>query len=1502
MANESAENPLILERIVRAACNEFKALKGTTLKPFVPFLTLKGMPLNFRNHFPMLPFFKIKRPRRTVYMCARQLGKSVSLGGSSILRSRVIGEYDVLGIQPRFEQIKRFSTLYTGPMINNSLMRGWLVDNNRESSIMQRAIGGGGTLHYAYAFLTPDATRGFAVQELDIDESVVAETLVTIKNKGLVKIIDIKAGDTIDSFDSYGNVISSVVEKDASYHGNRHVFKLTLNNGSNITGTSESFVKTDKGWYTIGGLIEHEYLRRIEQEASAVNSWDGSRGREYEGHVSREDSELYKQPWLVSERVQHDKVPDLTRIYRQTSRENSEQRLRRILQQMENKEYKDIKVAVRSGIHGREEADNAGPIELNKRRRPCLVALRRWISGFKNKKKYNVPYRGLSERRGISSQLLVKEHLGYRKQRTGHIKQTCRRRVLSHNILHASGNREADRVGRALYTGMYEIQNRFQGAQLCYMRNTYTRSVKHLLRKLLGDQRQGEVGQVQCEEQKQNKYKEQRILCDTRRVSEEENSSPEGIFKRSGEQREQECSKTEAERQQKRGSGLRSGAHRRTQALLGQAAEGSGASGEEVSQAAESRKEETSERRYFKKRSTSSMEEGQPGEVPETAGRRKSSAYGTHGEGSCIQREAEAEESKEYIKGKTEKIGFCSIDKIEYAGKKDVYDISVVGTKTFFANGIAVHNCQDIQNDFIPIIEEVLSAQTEHGIRVFSGTPKSFENTLSVQFNKSSMAYAHIKCEHCNYENIANKENHIYKMIGNKTCICAKCFGGRETILIKYRDYIRTITFSELWASSLGEDKAWEDGTRRKIFDRLEVWDENGWTALHQITLGKETMLRELSSPRTITATCDHPIMIKGEEVELKDCAGKELTICKHTPIIDKNINSYAIATIKIDCNCTFCGMGDVVSSGGGSGRVGQKTTVACNNCGNNYRVSSPLPKKVISISGYLIGMFLADGNIIRKDKQAVGVCYTQNKGAIADKIEEELNKGDIPYKKDIVDKKVSLRVFDTQVGSWFRRFGERCEDKRLSSDFMYWSNNMALGVLAGLIDGDGSAHRNTYVLRMGSHDVIKQLTWLLTDIGTHFTSCIDRREGRDLYSISFRYLLPEAVKTIDKYDTKAQRPIARKVSTTRIARQSYDVTTSSGTLFVNGILAHNCGKPLNLYNMRYIHHYPDRRNKYEGYHISQVTHPLHAWYPEKWSELVDKLNDPNYGEVTFENEILGLPSAHNNTPLSEAELRDACDPNIHNTIQEAKIACQRASMSVMGVDWSGFGEDGTSTTVVVIAVSFPGDEAVRIVYAERLNMGADAQAEAAHIRSVFNYANCEFFAHDFSGAGTIREALISQMGINKKKFIPFDIVHAPVRKKIISFYKPTDGGRSCYNIDKTRSLMVLFQMIKNKKIILPNWDESKLIISDLLNIMQETRSNPRGSDFMIMDKVPNTTDDCAHAINFACSTIWHSAGKYPNMAPQIPESEYEDGTGGEGERKRLQDRLKELNIKPKMI
>lgn len=104
------------------------------------------------------------------------------------------------------------------------------------------------------------------------------------------------------------------------------------------------------------------------------------------------------------------------------------------------------------------------------------------------------------------------------------------------------------------------------------------------------------------------------------------------------------------------------------------------------------------------------------------------------------------------------------------------YDIEVEGTHNYvLANGILSKNCQDINWEFIPIIEECMSASINWGFSIYTGTPKTTDNTLSLLWNRSSQAEWVVRCDACGFFNVPNPEQHLLKMIGKHGPICAKC-------------------------------------------------------------------------------------------------------------------------------------------------------------------------------------------------------------------------------------------------------------------------------------------------------------------------------------------------------------------------------------------------------------------------------------------------------------------------------------------------------------------------------------------------------------------------------------------------------------------------------------------------------------------------------------------------------------------------------------------------------
>jgi len=314
------------------------------------------------------------------------------------------------------------------------------------------------------------------------------------------------------------------------------------------------------------------------------------------------------------------------------------------------------------------------------------------------------------------------------------------------------------------------------------------------------------------------------------------------------------------------------------------------------------------------------------------------------------------------------------------------------------------------------------------------------------------------------------------------------------------------------------------------------------------------------------------------------------------------------------------------------------------------------------------------------------------------------------------------------------------------------------------------------------------------------------------------------------------------------------------------GCICSACGKLLDISSGNYVHANTNKINSFRGYHISQVTHPLHAGFPAKWDELLYKLD--TYPESKFYNEILGEPCDEAVKPLTEGDIRKASNGLI-NDFSTAVKERRKYDAVVMGVDWSGYGADNLSTTAVTIVGIIPGSEVVHCIFCERFKT-MPPEEEAKILVSYAHQFKITYLAHDFSGAGMIREATIIQCGYPAEQIIPFQIVHAPIAQSIINYYEPTSGGRHCYNIDKTRSLMVLFEMIKKQKVTLPDWEkntgQTKDILRDLLNIMQETRETPRGGEFTLMIRVPERTDDFAHALNLACAAVWHVRGRYPSL------------------------------------
>ena len=144
----------------------------------------------------------------------------------------------------------------------------------------------------------------------------------------------------------------------------------------------------------------------------------------------------------------------------------------------------------------------------------------------------------------------------------------------------------------------------------------------------------------------------------------------------------------------------------------------------------------------------------------------------------------------------------------------------------------------DIPSEYLPIIVEVMSAAINWGFTVYTGTPKTTDTTMGLEWNKSSQAEWVIKCPACNHQNIPNPEHDLIKMIGKHGPICAKC--GRPVdistggFIHAYPD--RMLTYAGLHVSqSLHPLHSINDLKWGRILDKVDSYDQ---TALYQECFG----------------------------------------------------------------------------------------------------------------------------------------------------------------------------------------------------------------------------------------------------------------------------------------------------------------------------------------------------------------------------------------------------------------------------------------------------------------------------------------------------------------------------------------------------------------------------------------------------------------------------------------------------------------------------------------
>lgn len=305
------------------------------------------------------------------------------------------------------------------------------------------------------------------------------------------------------------------------------------------------------------------------------------------------------------------------------------------------------------------------------------------------------------------------------------------------------------------------------------------------------------------------------------------------------------------------------------------------------------------------------------------------------------------------------------------------------------------------------------------------------------------------------------------------------------------------------------------------------------------------------------------------------------------------------------------------------------------------------------------------------------------------------------------------------------------------------------------------------------------------------------------------------------------------------------------------------CGKPLDPRLSKFIFARPELRNTFDGFHISQITHPLHCRSVEKWNELLYKIE--TYPPAQVKNEIFGEACDEAIKMITRADLKAASHGGA-NTLDAARERAKNCSTVITGVDWGGGGIDMESFTVIAILGHIPRDNQLEVLYIERIPYGRTATEEAERVIALAALFQSSLIAHDATGAGRLREELLIQAAEGQRLLVvPFSYVWAP-RQDVIKYHESRPGFRSYYSLDKTRSLTMTVAAIKAKKILLPDYNTCPAILDDFLALAEDIRDDRAGSQVRIIVRTGTQPDDAAHAINLGANANWYVNRCLPSL------------------------------------
>lgn len=707
----------------RETLNDFLLLCNRNLVMLTPFFFPKypkGKPLNFAEYPFAWNLFSLEIGASTTVRGSRQISKSTAIAALQLLCARLLPNFGSMYLVPRNDQLDTYQTRLRD--MERAQFDYAERDSDLRSNLRLKEFSNGSKIELVYAHTSATNVRGKSTDLYIGDECLLGSMLIGVPG-GSDILVDLKPGAAIVAFDEHNNLKQDRVVRIIN-RGHRPAWRVTLSDGNFLECTSNERLHTNHGWLYLSQIMPHsENLRcrkAVEVEA-LVAEHRAAFARHVAGrrqHVLRQqERDISGAAWRSSTGVLRSKVPSIERLCANAGQNCSKLRMGQGELCLLDGDYASLELYTRTvlppGTSVRDWQAELGQVCQSNVVGPTDVG-RACVLVYGRRK----------------PQPLFGQHMGSEFQYSRiHEEPSGAFGAYSDSqgCVRQSTQSQKERQGvldDPLNSGFYESVSTSHQA-VCTSVNDVQGSV---------------VSEHDVLHVLQRPYRERTYRADYRSPMLREAGVP--TPKRSGSQSPLAQQTGEQAKKQRTSQG--------------------GAKCEPASAPS------TSPGVATHTRSRSGIQ-GEVGEAPdgiEIGLLQNSRRESQEGQGRCS-----ISPSEETALGCLEPARIVSI---EYIGEHEVWDIETEKYHTFFANGVAVHNCQDFDPD-LEIEVEMMQSASETPMNMYTGTSLTTETFLEKKYLDSSQASWIIKCPGCNHENIPLPEHGVMEMIQPQGPSCGKC-------------------------------------------------------------------------------------------------------------------------------------------------------------------------------------------------------------------------------------------------------------------------------------------------------------------------------------------------------------------------------------------------------------------------------------------------------------------------------------------------------------------------------------------------------------------------------------------------------------------------------------------------------------------------------------------------------------------------------------------------------